>query len=71
MSAENLLGHIIEKSGIKLELERVRAITQIPFLVNKKSMQSFLGKTNFLYKFISDYTQIMKHMQEMVQKDAI
>ena len=56
----NILGHIIAKSGIKVESDGVRTITQIPFTVNKKDMQSFLGKINFLRKFISDYAQIVK-----------
>lgn len=71
VSEGNLLGHIIEKSGIKVDQETVRAIMQIPFLVNKKVMQSFLGKISFLRKFISDYVQIMKPMHGMVKKDAL
>jgi len=39
-----LLGHIIAKSGIKVDLERVKTIAQILFHVKKKAMQSFLGK---------------------------
>jgi len=53
----NLLSHIIAKSGTKVDPERVKAIMQIPFPMNKKAMQSFLGKINFLCKFISDYAQ--------------
>lgn len=34
-------------------------------------MQSFLGKINFLRKFIFDYSQVVKPMQEMVRKDVI
>eukprot|EP00253_Pinus_taeda_P004886 PITA_04886 len=71
VSEGNLLGHIIAKSGIKVDPERVKAITQIPFPLNKKAMQFFLGKIMFLYKFISNYAQIVKPMQEMVKKDAI
>lgn len=67
----NILGHIIAKSGIKVNPERVRDITQIPFLVDKKAIQYFLGKINFLRKLIFDYTQIMKPMQEMVKKDEL
>lgn len=70
MSEGNLLGHIISKSGIKVDPNRVRTITQIPFPVNKKAMQSFLGKINFVPKFISDYARILKPIQEMVKKDA-
>ncbi len=71
VSEGNLLRHIIAKSGIKVDPERVSDITQIHFLGNKKFMQSFLGKINFLLKFIFDYTQIVKPMQEMLRKDAI
>lgn len=45
VSEGNLLGCIITKSGIKLDLYKVRTITQIPFLVNKMAMQPFLGKS--------------------------
>lgn len=56
----NILGHIIAKSGIKVDSGMVTTITQIPFPVNMKSMQSFLGKINFLCKFISNYAKIVK-----------
>lgn len=48
VSEGNLLGHIIPKSGIKLDPDRVRTIMQIPHPLNNKVMQSFLGKINFL-----------------------
>lgn len=34
-------------------------------------MQSFLGKINFLRKFIFDYAQIVKPIQEMIKNDAV
>lgn len=50
-----LLRHIVAKSGIKVDLDWVQTITQIPHPTNKKDMVSFLGKINFLRKFISNY----------------
>lgn len=38
VSKGNLLGHIISKSGIKVDPDRVQSITQIPHPMNKKSM---------------------------------
>eukprot|EP00253_Pinus_taeda_P021697 PITA_21697 len=67
----NLLGHIIAKSGIKVNPDKVRTTTQIPDLVNKKSMQSFLGQVNFLREFISNYAQIVKPIQEMIEKEEV
>jgi hypothetical protein len=46
-----LLGHIISKYGVKLDPERVEAIEKVPLLVSKKSLQSFLGQTNFVHRF--------------------
>lgn len=66
VSEGTLLGNIIAKSGIKVDPKRVKAITQIPLLVNKKAMQSFFGKINFLQKFIFDYAQIVKPLQGMI-----
>ncbi len=53
-SEETLLGHIIAKRKIKFDIEREKSITQISFPMNKKDMQYFLGKINFLRKFVSD-----------------
>jgi len=39
--------------------------------MNKKAIQSFLGNVNFLQKFISDYAQIVKPLQDTLNKDAI
>ena len=33
-------------------------------------MQSFLGKINFVRRFISDFAEIVKPLQEMIRKDA-
>ena len=71
MSEGNLLGHFIAKRGIRVDIGLAWTIIQIPHPLNKKAMQSFLGKINFLRKLIYDYTQITKLIQEMVKKDAI
>ena len=64
-----LLGHIISKDGIKIDLERVETIQKIPLPHNLKSLQSFLGKTNFLRIFIPNYALIDKPNQSLLNKD--
>eukprot|EP00253_Pinus_taeda_P004214 PITA_04214 len=66
-----LLEDIVAKSGIKVDLDWVQTITQFPYLVNKKAMQSFLGKINFLRNFISDYAEIVNPMKDMIKKDVV
>jgi len=57
VSEGNLLGNIVSKRRIKVHLDQVWSITQIPHPTNNKSMQSFLDKINFLQKFILDYAR--------------
>lgn len=42
LSESKLLGYIMSKEGIYIDLGRIKAIYEIPLLHNKKSMQSFL-----------------------------
>ena len=50
-----LLGFVVSKEGIMIDLERTEAISRIPFPATKKSMQSFMGKINFLRRFIPSF----------------
>ena len=65
-----LLGHIISKKGISIDQERVEAITQIPMPHNRKSMQSFMGTINFVQRFVPDFAQIVKPLQQMLKKSV-
>lgn len=48
------LGHIISKDGIRIDLARIEAMLNISHPRNIKELQSFLGKINFLRRFISN-----------------
>jgi hypothetical protein len=40
-----------------IEPERIEAIAKISFPHNKKSMQSFLGKINFVRRFVPSFVE--------------
>jgi hypothetical protein len=63
-----LLGHIISKYGINIDPERVKAISQLPLPHNKKAMQYFFGRINFMRKFTPDFTEIVKPLQKWYTK---
>eukprot|EP00253_Pinus_taeda_P030829 PITA_30829 len=65
-----LLGHIISKDGIRIDLERIQAILQIPYLRNIKELQAFLGKTNFLRRFIPNLAKLLRLLSNMLKKDS-
>ena len=65
-----LLGHIVSKEGVKIDPARVEAIQTIPLPRSKKDIQRFLGKINFLRRFVSNYAEIVKNITDMLKKNA-
>jgi hypothetical protein len=67
---DKLPGFIVSKHGMKIELERTESIAKIPPHHNKKSMQSFLGRINFVRRFIRSFAETIKPMQDMIKKNV-
>ena len=65
-----MLGHIVSKKGISIDLERIKAIEQIPLPHNKKGMQSFMGTINFVRRFVPGFVQTGKPLEQMVKQNA-
>jgi len=65
-----LLGHIISKDGIRIDPERIQAILQIPHPRNIKELQAFIGKINFLRRFISSLAELLRLLTNMLKKDS-
>lgn len=64
-----LLGHIISKEGVVIDPKHVFAIETLTLPRNKKEIQAFLGKINFLRGFIPNYAEIVKDITDMLRKD--
>jgi hypothetical protein len=67
MEEGNILGHIVSKEGVKIDPERVEEIKQIARPRNKKEVQSFLGKINILRRFFPNFTEMVKHITNMLK----
>ena len=65
-----LLRDIISKDGIRTNPARVEAIGQIALPRKKKVVQSFIGKVNFLRRFIIDCVEKMRNITEMLRKGS-
>eukprot|EP00253_Pinus_taeda_P013301 PITA_13301 len=70
MEEGKLLGHIISKDGIRIDPARVQEIQQIDLPRNKKEIQSFNGKMNFLRRFVPNLAEHLKEMTNMLKKDS-
>ena len=69
MKEGKLLGHIISQKGIRIDPKKVEAIIKIELPRNKVEVQSFLGKVNFLRRFIAAFAKIVKYITDMLGKD--
>lgn len=70
MEEGTLLGSVISPKRIKIDPGRIEAIKATALPHNKKAMQSFPGKINFVRRFISDFAKIVKPPQGMIKKDS-
>jgi hypothetical protein len=71
MPEGKLLGHIISAGGIKIDCKRVDDIQKIEIPINKKAIQSFIGKINFLRRFMPNFAKIIRHITIMMKKDVV
>jgi hypothetical protein len=70
MEEGNLLGHIISNEGIKIDPNRVEGILKIGTPRSMKEVQYFLGKVNFLRRFIPNLAEIIKHITNILRKGS-
>ena len=51
-------GEVVLREGIQPDLQKVRALTEMPVPKNKKRLQAFLGIINYLGRFFSDTAEV-------------
>ena len=68
MKEGKLLGHIVSVEGVKIDPNRVEAIQTLSVPRSRKEIQSFLGKINFLRRFVSNFVELVKHITSMLRK---
>jgi len=67
MKEGKLLGHIISSKGIRVDPKQVEAIQKVKLPRNKIEVQSFIGKVNFLRRFIATFAEIMNWITRMLR----
>ena len=63
------MGHIVTKDGVKIDPKRVEVINGISLPRSRKEVQVFLGRINFLRRFIPNYAEIVRHITNMLKKN--
>eukprot|EP00253_Pinus_taeda_P030713 PITA_30713 len=70
MDEGKLLGHIISKDGIHIDPAPVEVIQQIDLPRNKKEIQYFNGKMNFLCRFVPNLAEHLREITNMLKKES-
>jgi hypothetical protein len=68
MQEGKLLGHIVSVEGVRIDPRRVEAIQALSIPRSKKEVQSFLGKINFLRRFVPNFVEEVKLITAMLKK---
>jgi hypothetical protein len=68
MKEGKLLGHIVSVEGVRIDPSRVEAIQTLSLPRSRKEVQDFLGKINFLRRFVSNFAELVKHITTMLRK---
>ncbi|XP_015072557.1 uncharacterized protein LOC107016671 [Solanum pennellii] len=66
-----LLGFIVSKRGIELEPSKIKAIEELPPTNTKKEVMSFLGRLNYISRFIAQSTVVCDPIFKLLKKDAL
>ena len=62
LSKGKILGHIVSTKGVNIDPLRVEAIHKLSIPRSKRDIQSFLGKINFVRRFIPNFSELVKHI---------
>ncbi|KAL4010970.1 hypothetical protein IC575_028012 [Cucumis melo] len=64
-----LLGFIVSEEGIKVDPDKVRAIMEMPSPKTEKEIRGFLGRLNYISRFISYLTPTCEPIFKLLRKN--
>jgi hypothetical protein len=70
LSSVKYLGNIFSEQGVEIDPDKVEAVRSYPTPKNQTEVRSFLGLTNFLKKFVKDYSHLVSPLNQLLHKDT-
>ena len=69
VTESKLLGHVISQKWIEVDPNKIKAIQEMPALKTEKEIRGFLGKIQYVNRFISRLTMICDPIFKLLRKD--
>ena len=66
-----LLGFVVSDKGIQVEPAKVKAIQKMPAPRTEKEVRGFLGRLNYIARFISHLTASCEPIFKLLKKDQV
>jgi hypothetical protein len=64
------LGPIVSREGVKVEPQKIQAISKWPIPENFKVLRGFLGLTRYYHKFVKNYAHITDPLTSLLNKKS-
>ena len=71
VTSGKLLGHIVSERGIKVDPEKIKAILDMPALRTEKEIRGFLGRLQYISRFIARLTDICKPIFRLLGRTSL
>ena len=69
LTSKEILGHVVSQRGIEVNLDKVKAICEMLTPKTEKEILGFLGKLQFITKFIARLTEVCQLIFKLFRKD--
>ena len=64
------LGHILSVEGVRMDLDKVKAIFEWPTPMNPTQIRGFLGLCGFFHRFVNGYSHHAAPLTDLTKKGA-
>ncbi|XP_065860901.1 uncharacterized protein [Euphorbia lathyris] len=68
ITSGNLLGFIVSRRGIEVDPDKIKAILEMPPPKSEKEVRGFLGKLNYIARFIAQLTSTCEPIFKLLRK---
>ena len=69
VTSGKLLGHIVSERGIEVDPDKIKAIQEMPMPKTEKDVQEFIGKLQYISRFIAKLTMICDPVFKLLRKN--